>query len=261
MYYQNKDRNNLEDLEERIKSLIKPGEIYRVISNPTLSEKEKARRFLNGEEMKDLNERTATAYYFDENHIWRTKTIKRADIPLPYRDYNHPWSWIIDCYRDSIRCSELFTMAPTNIVSCISRLRKGESYKDLCRMIKTRPYGTFSNEHAWRISQNIFDRHIGTVGKPVFYRSPENENEKTFDYMHVECSIVGVPDKFAFAKENKKGIYQYVLDHIKDKSYFKKYGVPINFLKIERARLSKTGMLYMVFGLKEVPSLNLYENS
>ena len=98
------------------------------------------------------------------------------------------------------------------------------------------------------------DRFICKIERPVFSRIPENPNPKTFDFIHIYVSIVSenaIPNRSEYIKENKNEILQRVLKKIEDSKQFKKYGVPINILRLSKMTLIKSqSLLQIVFEIK-----------
>ena len=91
---------------------------------------------------------------------------------------------------------------------------------------------------------------------PVFEREPENENTATFDRIRVS---VGLP-RYHFpswevlrseVKIHRHEIYRLVLDQLENDRRFKRYGVPINFLKLSDVTLLRNYSLEFIFELKE----------
>lgn len=86
-----------------------------------------------------------------------------------------------------------------------------------------------------------------TVLKPRFVRA----QPKTFDYVYVD---LGLPSDLAntdYVKENKAKLDALVLDKLHNYDPFLKYGIPDNFLRIERITLTRDNLLEYVIGLKE----------
>lgn len=100
------------------------------------------------------------------------------------------------------------------------------------------------------------DRLVQYVAPPVYERVPGNKNEATFDRVRV---TVGLP-RYQFSswealqnevKKYRHEIYQQVIQQLEKDRQFKKYGVPINFLKISNATLLRDFSLEFIFELKE----------
>lgn len=100
------------------------------------------------------------------------------------------------------------------------------------------------------------DQLVQGISPPVFEREPENETPATFDRIRIS---VGLP-RYHFpswevlrseVKKHRHEIYRLVLDKLKNDRRFKRYGVPINFLKLSDVTLRRNYSLEFLFELKE----------
>lgn len=99
------------------------------------------------------------------------------------------------------------------------------------------------------------NRFVTKIGRLSFGREPENLNPKTFDFITVDVNIVTSweTDRITYFKKNKKEITNMVIQKIQNSTYFKKYGIPINFLKISKIIFSeKRNLIHYIFELKEM---------
>ena len=96
---------------------------------------------------------------------------------------------------------------------------------------------------------------VQEIYPPVFEREPENETPATFDRIRVS---VGLP-RYHFpswevlrseVKIHRHEIYRLVLDKLENYRRFKRYGVPINFLKLSDVTLLRNYSLEFIFELK-----------
>lgn len=79
------------------------------------------------------------------------------------------------------------------------------------------------------------NRFITRIERPTYERVPENKNRNTFDFIRVYANVISsFDDKISYIKKNKNQICEMVIDKIKADCRFEKYGVPINFLKLEK---------------------------
>lgn len=101
------------------------------------------------------------------------------------------------------------------------------------------------------------DQLVQRIAPPVFERVPENKNEATFDHIHM---TVGLP-RYQFdswqALQDEVQKYQYeicqrVIKKIEKDRQFKRYGIPINFLKVSNIVLLRDFSLEFIFELKEL---------
>lgn len=95
---------------------------------------------------------------------------------------------------------------------------------------------------------------------PVFEREPENENTSTFDRIRI---TVGLP-RYQFpswealrseVKRHRREIYRLVLDKIEKDRRFKRFGVPVNVLKLSDVTLLRNYSLEFILELKEETEL------
>ena len=97
---------------------------------------------------------------------------------------------------------------------------------------------------------------VQEISSPVFEREPENDDPSTFDRIRV---TVGLP-RYQFpswevlrseVKIHRHEIYRLVLDKLENDRRFKRYGVPINFLKLSDVILLRNYLLEFIFELRE----------
>lgn len=96
------------------------------------------------------------------------------------------------------------------------------------------------------------DRLVQYIAPPVFERAPENSNESTFDYIRI---TVGLP-RYQFnswgdlkneVKKYQHEIYERVVQKLENDSQFKKYGVPINHLRLSSVMLLRDFSVEFIF--------------
>lgn len=100
------------------------------------------------------------------------------------------------------------------------------------------------------------DRLIQRIEAPEYERVPENLNEATFDrirvYVYLPRYMFNTWDELRGAvKENRSEIDRRVLQKIETDRHFKKYKVPINFIKLSTVILRRTYALEYIFELRE----------
>lgn len=101
----------------------------------------------------------------------------------------------------------------------------------------------------------FIERLVQRVEAPEYERIPENQNEATFDRIRV---FVGLPrymfnsweELKAAVFENRTEIDRRVLEKIENDRHFKKFRVPINYLKLSEVFLRRTFSLEYIFELK-----------
>ena len=99
------------------------------------------------------------------------------------------------------------------------------------------------------------DRFITRVRKPDFFCTPENLNkDTTFDYIHIYVgTVVEWENKMQYIKSHLSEIESKVLDKIEKDRTFKKFGVPVNVLKLSEVTMrNRTSELKFVFELKSI---------
>ena len=94
-----------------------------------------------------------------------------------------------------------------------------------------------------------------SIAPPMYERVPGNDDESTFDYIRI---TVGFP-RYQFnswealqneVKKYQPEIYQRVTQRIEKDRQFKKYGIPMNFLKVSDVILRRDFSMEFIFELK-----------
>lgn len=109
-----------------------------------------------------------------------------------------------------------------------------------------------------RVSQKLspVDRLVQYISPPMYERVPENMDESTFDRIRI---TVGLP-RYQFdsweavrneVEKHQVEIRQRVIQKLENERQFKKYGVPINFLKLSDVILLRNFSIEFIFELKE----------
>lgn len=98
------------------------------------------------------------------------------------------------------------------------------------------------------------DRFITKIDTPSIEREIGNKNKNTFDFIYVDVCIIHFweTDKRKYIKENMPEIKRRVVEKIESSNQFKRYGVPINFLKVTSITLTRDDVLHFIFELKEI---------
>ena len=109
--------------------------------------------------------------------------------------------------------------------------------------------------HAIMIIRNYkvsdFERMV-TIKQPRLERRIDNNNSKTFDFVRCYVNITGDrEDAKNYIKNHSKEILREVYYKIENCNQFKKYGVPIAFLKISSVTLRCDSSVEYLFELKE----------
>lgn len=105
-------------------------------------------------------------------------------------------------------------------------------------------------------AHSYIERLIQGIGSPEYERVPENQNEKTFDRIRIQVVLPRYmfqtwDELKAAVQENRLEIDRRVLDRIQNDRQFKKFGVPVNFIKMSDVTLLRDHTLEYIFELKE----------
>ena len=103
---------------------------------------------------------------------------------------------------------------------------------------------------------SMIDRLIQRISSPKYERVPGNTNTATFDRIRI---VVSLPrylfptwnDLKQAVVDNRKEIDRQVLGKIETDYRFKKYGIPINALRLSEIVLRNDYALEYIFELKE----------
>lgn len=91
-----------------------------------------------------------------------------------------------------------------------------------------------------------------SVHRPVFQRYTGNENENTFDNVRLEIILREQNNMMQQCIEHKKEILDAAVDKLKSSKSFRKYGVPVNFLKVYDMVLTRDNCIILSLYLKEL---------
>lgn len=103
---------------------------------------------------------------------------------------------------------------------------------------------------------SYIERLIQGIGAPEYERVPENQNEKTFDRIRLQVVLPRYmfqtwDELKAAVQENRLEIDSRVLDKIKNDRQFKKFGIPVNYIKMSDVTLLRDHTLEYIFELKD----------
>lgn len=195
--------------------------------------------------MRAIYRKQGKIFYFDNNGIY--SSIPVIDVPpnllkgIFFGEDNFP-TILTSHIEYGCTNGHIAAMA-------LARLHEGdtiERFEELLSTCKPAP----KNSHK---PQGI-DAFICRIDNPIFYRSSNNINAKTFDYIYIDVSIVSnntMKNRDEYLKEHIGEIRQRVVEKLAKSGKFKKYGIPINFLRICRTTLKRTSnVLQFVFELK-----------
>ena len=103
--------------------------------------------------------------------------------------------------------------------------------------------------------QSPLDRLVQSISPPIYERIPENQDETTFDHIRM---TVGLP-RYKFdswealqdeVKKYQREIYQQVIQKLENDRQFKRYGVPINFIKLSDVIFRRDFSIEFILELK-----------
>ena len=89
------------------------------------------------------------------------------------------------------------------------------------------------------------------VHQPIFQRYNGNTNKNTFDTVRIEIILKERDNMMQQCIDHKKEILDAAVDKLKSSKSFRKYGVPINFLKVYDMVLTKDNCIILSLCLKE----------
>ena len=81
----------------------------------------------------------------------------------------------------------------------------------------------------------------------------ENDKKNTFDFIYLDINIVTQwpTSKKEYIQKNMSTIKKKAINKIKESGEFKKYGIPVNFLRITKCSLNND-VIELIFELKEI---------
>jgi hypothetical protein len=99
-----------------------------------------------------------------------------------------------------------------------------------------------------------YDRHFVKIGRISYEREPENTNTKTFDFIRVEVLTAALNkyDLYEWAKKFKDTLISNILKKLESDKRFIKYGVPINFLRLDNIIITNDCLVVFMFELKQI---------
>ena len=160
--------------------------------------------------------------------------------------------------RDYDRCSELYDIL--EIRGCQSSVIRGKNFKNIhtldqlieyCSVLKEKREARNRTEEK-ELFSDICDR----VTKPKIDIRKEtgNTKDKTFDFISVEIPIcISNHEKaLQFCKDHLRKLVGYAIYKLKNSKRYNSYGVPTNFLKIDKITLTNDSRLELLFCLKDI---------
>ena len=183
-------------------------------------------------------QREGSTYYFNENEVY---SLDAKSELFPYEKrikFN-----LFDADRES--CINLLVWRKSvsqfevgmTLNECISIFLKTE-------LVRGVPQG-----------QSPLERLVQYISPPVYERVPGNQDETTFDRIRITvglpCSKFDSQEALQDEVEKYQGeIQQQVIQKLKNDRQFKRYGVPINFIKLSNVILLRDFSIEFIFELK-----------
>lgn len=183
-------------------------------------------------------------YYFDDDGILKSKNMEYCQDSIN----------LVDTFSIETENENMFLKGMSfkyiNLLAlrkAIARLEVGDSIQKFEEIIDN-----VRIEHHEK--KKGIERFITKIEKPIFERIPENENKNTFDFIRVDINIIkNFEGKRKYIREHHNEICNMVLRKIEKDNRFLKYGIPINFLKIEKATLIlRMNIIEFLFSIKEI---------
>lgn len=185
-----------------------------------------------------ISQRAGKTYYFNENEIY---SLDKNSELFPYER------------RIKFNTFRIYeTCFNTNVWrKAVSQFQVGTTLEECVKIF-------LKTELVPRTPKELspVDRLVQHISSASYERVPGNQNEATFDRIRI---IVGLPryqfDSWeALRKEVKKyrrEICRLVIEKLKTERQFKKYGVPVNFLRLSNITLLRDFSMEFIFELKE----------
>lgn len=231
----------------------------------------------------DRDAKAKTLWYFDENLVCRktvigfneqcipsaprisriTPLLTMDDQKINYVNGKNVTHSIImntamslsdgDTWHDFIKALNLGIKANELARGAYSRHNAEERYK---RMLRGSIQPISKTEKLMRTLRVPVElaMFVHTVGTPEIEREFENKNPNTFDFIRVYVSVkhVDANTKRTMLRKYKKEIMNMVLLQIKTNKSFKKYGIPVNFLRLSQCVLTRDHQIMFLFELKDI---------
>lgn len=185
-----------------------------------------------------ISQRAGKTYYFNQNEVY---SLDEGAKLFPYErriKFNMFYVCGESCFNVNVWRK------------AVSQFEVGMTLKECV--------GVFlKTELVYRIPQepSPVDRLVQYIAPPIYERVPENKNVSTFDRIRV---TVGLP-RYQFdswetlrgeVKKYQHEIYQRVIQKVGTDRQFKKYGVPVNFLKLSEVVLRRDFSIEFILELK-----------
>lgn len=184
-----------------------------------------------------ISQREGNTYYFNENEVYSLDT--KSEL-FPYEKR----------IKFNLFKPEYETCFNLNVWhKAVSQFEVGMTLSECIRIfLKTELVQGAPQD------QSPLDRLVQYIHSPTYERVPENLDETTFDYIRM---IVGLP-RYKFdsrealqdeVEKYQQEIYQQVVQKLENDRQFKRYGVPIEFIKLSDVILRHDFSIEYIFEL------------
>lgn len=182
-------------------------------------------------------------YYFDDNGVYCSGNADELE-KLGIRDARRIRYRIT---RSDLYQPDIDGISSRIVMISITRLEVGDTIDKFFEFIET------AKTNRIPLPTGI-DRFITRIDTPSIEREIGNKDKNTFDFIYVDVCIIQLwdTDKKEYIKANIQEIKKRVLEKIENSNRFKRYGVPINFLKLTSITLTRDDVLHFIFELKEI---------
>lgn len=213
-----------------------------------------------------VGDRTRLVYYFDDdeklNRIpeWEAVDLLKKGILTGMRREQYSsntYLWYPTVQLDEIEKTAILT---SQIPCSFKRIEQKIAYGRKTGSVRL-PNKAY--EKAWkphnregRLLNDGFDleRFITKIDLPVMERDVDNYNTKTFDFVRLHMyTLAYAENPMNTIKKYRKNILAMALDKIDQSKKFKRYDIPINFLKLDKITYCKSqNMIELLFVLKPI---------
>lgn len=216
-----------------------------------------------------VDDKTRSVYYFDDNEKlnsipeWEAVPLLKNGILTGMRREQYSpgiYLWHPEVQLDKIEKAAILTSQVRNGMNGCSfkRIKQKIAYGrktgsiDLPDQSK-RPWSPKTKKSLLN-SEFDLERFITKIDRPTMERDVDNHNTKTFDFIRMHMYILTYEtDPMNIIKTYKKDILMMALDRIEQTRSFKRYGIPINFLKLDKfTYCDNQKMIELLFVLKPI---------
>lgn len=216
-----------------------------------------------------VDDKTRSVYYFDDdeklNRIPEWEAIlllKNGALTGMKREQYSPgvYLWHPVMQLDKIEKAAILTSQVRNGINGCSfnRIKQKIAYgrKNGSIKLPDQSRKSWSPKQRKILSNGEIDleRFITKIDRPTMERDADNPNTKTFDFVRVHMyTLTYGENPINIIKEYRKDILKMALNRIEETRSFKRYGVPINFLKLDKfTYCDNQKMIELLFTLKPI---------